>query len=69
MDVRHSHLYHDVLSRTCKLNEVVAGIDLVGSEILIWWSILNYYLVGQIVRCCEILTELGSGRIFHSQVD
>ena len=68
VDERCGHWDENVLGRTCRLDEALVGVDLVGWENMRWWSILNHCLVGQLVRYCEIWLNLGSGRIFHSQV-
>lgn len=52
--VRYGHGYENVLSRTCKLEQVLVGIDLVESERLVWYRVLNHCLVGRLLWYGEI---------------
>ena len=47
----------------CGLNEALSKIDLVGSEMLTLWGVVDHCPVGQHVRMRN-LTKLSSGSIF-----
>ena len=58
------HLNKNKLGRTCGLDEAWVEVDLVGSEILRWLSILNHRLAAQLRCCSEIWVNLALGGYF-----
>ena len=58
------HWNEDALNRTCKFDDVLVGINLVGSVKFIRWRVLNHCLVGQPIRNYEVWLNLALREYF-----